>query len=245
MTEKKRRLGTRAMDSNYVSVPQYPPRVCGREILSLKCSRRRLACPASWESQAVLPPLTWLCKLRRGNGDHDHDGAIVIIIIIIICNKSQSSGLRLPRWNCIVPRCLLLSLSIFASADDPHHQLLPRASAFCFRLIDMRSASNLRPQKLWRCPTACLPSCSSFCCYSTCTFGSGCTISWPQSELLSFAFAHSFNHLFIRVQTDWNCSLHKAGIIRGNFPPPPSSPSPSATQVQSCEWCANGSWPAK
>lgn len=102
MTEKKRRLGTRAMDSNYVSVPQYPPRVCGREILSLKCSRRRLACPASWESQAVLPPLTWLCKLRRGNGDHDHDGAIVIIIIIIICNKSQSSGLRLPRWNCIV-----------------------------------------------------------------------------------------------------------------------------------------------
>lgn len=45
--------------------------------------------------------------------------------------------------GCIVPCSLLLSLSIFASADDPHHQLLlllllPRAlllSAFCVSSI--------------------------------------------------------------------------------------------------------------
>lgn len=42
---------------------------------------------------------------------------------------------------------VVVFVNICQRGRDPHHQLLPRASAFCFRLIDMRSASNLRPLK--------------------------------------------------------------------------------------------------
>lgn len=139
--------------------------------------------------------------------------------------------------GCIVPCSLLLSLSIFASADDPHHQLLllPRAlllSAFVSSICALPAISALEKcdaALLLTSPTSppAAPTPPAPLGVAAQSLGHNRSFSHLHSHI------HSINCLFACKQTE--TVRYTGRHNKRQLSPPLFHCSPSPSQVQSCE----------